>query len=1102
MQRTLAESLTLAASQNYNELQEGTRSLQYFETIPGYPLELLKLLVTMTPSTNAYETTVIQYKNFIIKHWDDVKSQHLLSEEMRDNIKSAMVQLYFSSNDRCRKYLIVAARCISEKDLPRFWPSFFDDIKPYLNGENIDQKANAFNFLHKCMKKYRYSYANKEVMEELIYILQQIDNLMMTTFQTCVGQLQSCATDTVMFTKMFKIILPITQLFHTLITHDIPQLFSDHLSKWIDNFSLILQVDSNAQTAETLLPEKASVIVKTQTEVIDTLILLVDRYQKDIQNNVPSLTGLIWRLKGSLSDNDVKKEKLAVNALRFLVSCAVGQFSVIFRNTDIITQIFRDIIIPNLAIAELELNDFVYNPLNFVALDLETWAELRSKRYVCVDLLRALMNVSQQWAKETQTDFVLDLVVKEVTSLTEAYAADPINRWSSKVAAILLLSAFCAKTHSFTRGVSQVNHLNVVHGFIAQHILPALTTPLEQRPADAPAITSEQLIRLQLVRSQEIKFLFFFREWLPPDQYTNVLQILIQNCLVSPHVVIHTYAACTIEKILLLRSKNGLIIKRETLHGILPTLLDLMFRWIHPEGGEDNEYVMKALSTVINQSRSLIVEKAGVVLDSLSAILSRVMQAPQKPRFNHFMFEALAALIRNVCLENASRVNIFTEKLTPSFGFILSKVPVKTPSTAPGATGAATPATGTAAESTTLKVPEFVPYVVQLFCLIVRFDVTITPTLSSLITLFLNQQMWEYEGYIPPLTRLLSIVTSKFSSYFFNPQDPKLQETPLSGQSTAEQFVNPIIQIVNKLIQSPSQDLYAFQLLDALTKTLSTPLSAALPGASSSTMPSTGILPSAPGTSASASSGATDHATKLEKMRPFVPGKPDENPLFHKLVSPHMVGICRVLLSRFKKVTPTRLLGRTAQWIGLLMYRRGIQYPIDLFEAAQPGSFMLVLQQWVDKANSFQNHFEIKCSVYGLLCLMTEYPVMMQQLALWDKIFNSCYSIFNVDQMPIWNLDTLEEEEEEETKMQKGYDVPYSPLVFAKTRDDRMIDPMPCFAPVRTCFALKIQAFLLANPQFAQTIYPQTQQNIQKLLQDCNLVPKTAAPATAPTTMQ
>jgi exportin-2 (importin alpha re-exporter) len=56
-----------------------------------------------------------------------------------------------------------------------------------------------------------------------------------------------------------------------------------------------------------------------------------------------------------------------------------------------------------------------------------------------------------------------------------------------------------------------------------------------------------------------------------------------------------------------------------------------------------------------------------------TTVLARVARNPTKPQFNHYMFEAIAALIRNITNANAATVPHFETALFPSFQLIIEQ---------------------------------------------------------------------------------------------------------------------------------------------------------------------------------------------------------------------------------------------------------------------------------------------------------------------------------------------------------------------------------------------------------------------------------------------
>jgi hypothetical protein len=68
----LQQSLQLAASQDKQSLLQGQKNLAELQKIPGYPLALLSVLAMPNLLENVQLLTVIELKNYILKHWNSV----------------------------------------------------------------------------------------------------------------------------------------------------------------------------------------------------------------------------------------------------------------------------------------------------------------------------------------------------------------------------------------------------------------------------------------------------------------------------------------------------------------------------------------------------------------------------------------------------------------------------------------------------------------------------------------------------------------------------------------------------------------------------------------------------------------------------------------------------------------------------------------------------------------------------------------------------------------------------------------------------------------------------------------------------------------------
>ena len=54
-------------------------------------------------------------------------------------------------------------------------------------------------------------------------------------------------------------------------------------------------------------------------------------------------------------------------------------------------------------------------------------------------------------------------------------------------------------------------------------------------------------------------------------------------------------------------------------------------------------------------------------------ILMRVIQNPTQPGFNHYLFESVAALVKQGCAENPAMVDTLENMLFPPFNYVLSQ---------------------------------------------------------------------------------------------------------------------------------------------------------------------------------------------------------------------------------------------------------------------------------------------------------------------------------------------------------------------------------------------------------------------------------------------
>ena len=276
--------------------------------------------------------------------------------------------------------------------------------------------------------------------------------------------------------------------------------------------------------------------------------------------------------------------------------------------------------------------------------------------------------------------------------------------------------------------------------------------------------------------------------------YAALIPMLVR-LMASPHYIVHTYAANAVERMLMVRDRGGIpgqIVKgrasstlrfgKERLAPHLQSLLVALFGILERPGYDhaDNEYVMKAVMRVLGVAAETSAPFIAIALQKLVVVLTRVKGNPANPTFNHHLFEAIAALVSNVCKSDASGavVGQFEEALFPPFNAVLGE-----------------------------QVTEFSPYVFQILAQLLEFNSThaalaskpLSSNYTVLFPLLLNPVNWMNRGDVPALVRLVAAYLIK------------------DGASIAAKNQLPaVLGVFQKLLSAISTERYAFELLNSL----------------------------------------------------------------------------------------------------------------------------------------------------------------------------------------------------------------------------------------------------------------------------------------------
>ncbi|KAI8043538.1 hypothetical protein M5D96_004870 [Drosophila gunungcola] len=458
----------------------------------------------------------------------------------------------------------------------------------------------------------------------------------------------------------------------------------------------------------------------------------------------------VWELlvKTSLQ---TKYDALVSHALQFLSVVAERQhYQSIFENPEILAQICDKVVIPNLDIRPSDEEIFEDSPEEYIRRDIEG-SDIDTRRRAACDLVKTLsINFEQK---------IFGIFGQYLEILLTKYKENPTANWRSKDTAIYLVTSWASRGGTQKHGITQTSELVPLPEFCAQQIIPELERP--------------NINEIPVLKAAAIKYVMVFRSILGPQVLANCLPQLIRH-LPAESPVVHSYAACSVEKILTMRdASNAIVFGPQVLGPHATQLISGLFATLSLPGSGENEYVMKAIMRSFSVLQSASMPFMGVALPQLTEILTQVAKNPSRPHFNHYLFETLALSIKIVCQADASAVSSFEEALFPVFQGILQQ-----------------------------DIVEFMPYVFQMLSVLLEVregSGSIPEPYWALFPCLLSPALWDRTGNVTPLIRLISAFIKQGSA-----------------QIQALGKLSAILGIFQKMIASKANDHEGFYLLQNL----------------------------------------------------------------------------------------------------------------------------------------------------------------------------------------------------------------------------------------------------------------------------------------------
>ncbi|KAF2896616.1 hypothetical protein ILUMI_09559 [Ignelater luminosus] len=745
--RTLGQYLQQTLSPDVNIRRPAEKFLEGVEVNQNYPLLLLHLVDKNEVDMTIRTAGAIAFKNYIKRNWNVEDDQaDRIHQSDRTAIKSYIVTLMLTSPESIQKQLSDAISIIGKTDFPLKWPELITQMVEKFSTGDFNVINGILRTAHSLFKKYRYEFKSNELWAEIKFVLEKLAQPLTDLLVATMNLTQTHASDVNALKVIYSSLVLVCKVFYSLNFQDLPEFFEDNMSIWMSNFHVLLT--SDVKSLATGDEEEAGVMEQLKSQVCDNVALYAQKYDEEFQPYLPQFVTDIWSLLVS-TGMQPKYDLLVSNALQFLSS--VGErahYRNLFEDNNVLNSICEKVVIPNMEFRPSDEELFEDNPEEYIRRDIEG-SDVGTRRRAACDLVNTL---SQNFEPK-----IMQIFGQYLQVMLTKYSENPVQNWRSKDAALYLVTSLVSRGATQKHGVTQTSQLVSIPQFCQQHILPELEKP--------------NVDELPVLKADAIKYIMTFRSILPRDMVVGTIPQLIRH-LTSESAVVHTYAACTIEKLLVMRDKNCTtmpMIKGEELAPLAGDLLSNLFSTLEKPVSEENEYSMKAIMRSFSTLQERILPYLSVLLPKLTEKLQFVAKNPSKPHFNHFLFETFSLSIRIVCRSNPSAVRSFEDILFPIFQGILQQ-----------------------------DIQEFIPYVFQLLSLLMELTPTgsIPEPYMQLLPCLLAPVLWERPANISPLVRLLCAFL-----------------TQAAPQVIAQDKLAGLLGVFQKLIASKANDHEGFYLM-------------------------------------------------------------------------------------------------------------------------------------------------------------------------------------------------------------------------------------------------------------------------------------------------
>lgn len=682
--------------------KQAEKFLQSVERNERYPQLLLSLLDSQSFADSTRIASAVTFKNFVKRNWKDDEGMCLVAEDDRVAVRRSIVELMTRSPEPVQRQLSDAISIIGRHDFPAQWPELLAHMTTKFASGDFHVINGCLRTAQSIFERYRFEFKSNELWLEIKYVLENFAKPLTDLFLATIGCVEQHKDNAGAVKVLVSSLVLISEIFYLLNYQDLPEFFEDNMSTWMPRFLQLLQYDN--QLLQNQDEDEPGLLEQLRSQICDNITLYAQKYEEEFAEYLAGFVTAVWSLL-TITGPQAKYDLLVSNAIKFMSTVVERtQNAHLFQSEEILPSICEKVIVPNMEFRVSDEELFEDNADEYIRRDV-LGSDIDTRRRAACDLVKSLSRQFEQRITQVFAHYVQVML----TRCSENRAAC----WKSKDSAVFLVTSLAARGSTQKHGATQISSLVNLDDFYTAHILPELQ--------------DRDLNQFPVLKADALKYVMVFRSQLNAALVLPSIPNLV-SLLRAPSVVVHSYAAMAIEKLLIVRSCSDQtpLVKGSDLAGVANELFSNLLHCLTLPASQENEYVMKCIMRSCSCLQEAAIPHLATLLPRLTEIVQTAAKNPSKPHFNHFMFETLALSIRIVCQVNPAQVSTFESTLFPIFQHILQQ-----------------------------DVQEFIPYVFQLLSLMLEVQSSVTEPYQKLLPFLLAPALWQTSANVPPLVRFL-----------------------------------------------------------------------------------------------------------------------------------------------------------------------------------------------------------------------------------------------------------------------------------------------------------------------------------------------------------